>query len=97
MDYKTYNQLIFGIFILLALILFYQSWMNLVKKQLTKFSLDALILAYLRILRGEKQLSRARKSVTNAPQRLRNLGVIALISGMIAVYQAIDWYVKYLR
>jgi hypothetical protein len=97
MDYKTYNQLIFGIFTILALVLFYQSWMNLIKKQLTKFSLDALILAYVRVFRGEKELRRARNLVSNEPQRLRNLGLIALISGIIAVSQAIDWYVKYLR
>lgn len=97
MNYETYNQLIFGIFIILALVLFYQSWMNLIKKQLTKFSLDALILAYVRVFRGEKELRRARNLVLNEPQRLRNLGLIALICGIIAVYQAIDWYVKYLR
>ena len=97
MDYQTYNQLIFGIFILLALILFYQSWMNLVKKQITRFSFDALVFAYIRAFRGKQELRRAKKLITAAPQSLRNLGIIALISGVMAVYQAIEWYVKYLR
>jgi hypothetical protein len=97
LDLQSFNQLVSGIFIILALILFYQSWMNLVKKRFTKFSLDALILAYVRIIRGEKQHQRVRKLLSDDPQRLRNLGVIALISGILAVYQAVDWYVKNLR
>jgi hypothetical protein len=97
MAYQTYNQLIFGFFIILALVLFYQSWMNLVKKQLTRFSLDALILAYVRVIRGEQRLKRAQRLLAAEPQRLRSLGIIALLSGIAAVYQAIDWYIKFLK
>ncbi len=54
MSFETFNQLWTGLFIVLALVLFYQSWMNLVQKRLTKISFDALILLYLRVFHGEK-------------------------------------------
>ena len=96
MNYETFNQLTFGLYVLLALVLFYQSWMNLIKKQLTKFSLDALILVYLRIRQGEKSLKRARKLLAIEPNRLRLLGIWALTSGLAFVYLAIELYIKYL-
>jgi hypothetical protein len=97
MQYTTYNQFIFGMFILLALVLFYQSWMNLIRKQLTKFSLDALILFYVRLVRGEKQRRKTTRLLIDEPQRIRSLGIIALVAGVLALYQAIDWYLRYLR
>jgi len=96
MNYETFNHLTFGLYIAFALVLFYQSWMNLVKKQLTKFSLDALILVYLRIRQGEKSVKRARKLLANETNRLRLLGIWALISGVAFIYFAIDLYIKYL-
>ncbi|HLO29557.1 MAG TPA: hypothetical protein VK249_10505 [Anaerolineales bacterium] len=97
MDYETFNQLVFGFFIILALILFYQSYVNLIKKQLTKFCLDALLLAYLRVRQGEKSLKRAKKLLINEPNRLRTLGIFAFVGGIAAMYQAIAWYIKYLQ
>ena len=97
LSYIFYNQLIVIIFIMLGLVLFYQSWMNLVKRQLTRFSLDALILLYVRVFRGEQQLRKAKRLLSDKPERLRSIGIIALISGAIAFYQAFNWYLKYLQ
>jgi hypothetical protein len=97
MSYSAYNQLIFVIFMVLGLVLFYQSWINLAKKQLTSFSMDALILLYVRVFRGKEQLRRTKRLLSDEPQRLRILGVIAFISGTAAFYQAVNWYLRYLR
>ena len=97
MDYQTFNKLTFGLCIMFAFVLFYQSWMNIVKKQFTKFSMDALMLAYLKTRRGQKSVDRAKKMFITEPNRLRSLGIFALISGILLVYLSIDSYIKYLH
>ena len=97
MDYTTFNQLTFVLYLILALVLLYQSWINLVKKRVTKFSLDAVILAYIRIRRGEESLDRAKRLLINEPNRLRVLGIWALISGIALMYMSIDSYAKFIR
>jgi len=53
MDYQTYNWFAFWSFTLFAAVSFYQSWMNIVHKKLTKISFDALVIIYLRVLHGK--------------------------------------------
>jgi hypothetical protein len=70
--------------------------MNLVQKRLTKISFDALVLLYLRILQGEKSIRKAKRLIATEPNRLRILGILALISGILLIYEAMDWYFEFL-
>ena len=96
MSYESYNWFVFWFFIALALALFYQSWLNLAKRQLTNFSMDALMFLYLRVKNGKAAVAKAKKLLRNKPKRIQTLGFIALASACAAVYVAVDWYLKYL-
>ncbi len=96
MSYETFNWLSFWFFIALTFVLFYQSWLNLVKRQLTNFSLDALILLYVRVVRGKAAVAKAKKLLRKEPKRIRMLGIVALANAFVGVYVAIDLYIKYL-
>lgn len=52
MELGTFRLLITGIFIVLSIILFSQSWYNLFREKITKYSIDGLTLAYIRIIQG---------------------------------------------
>jgi len=96
MSYDSYNWFVFWLFIVLALVLFYQAWMNLVKKQLTNFSMDAILLLYLRLKNGKAASSKAKNLLRKEPKRMQRLGFIAIASAMAAIFVASDWYLKYL-
>ena len=90
MNNETFNQLSIWLYIILALILFYQSWMNIAKRQITKFSMDALVLLYIRTLKGKNALRKARDLLNREPNRLCTLGFFALCSALTFIYIAID-------
>jgi hypothetical protein len=96
MSYDSYNWFVFWLFIVLALVLFYQAWMNLVRKQLTKFSIDAILLLYLRVKNGKAASSKAKNLLRKEPKRMQKLGFIAIASALAAIYIASNWYLKYL-
>ena len=96
MSYESYNWFVFWIFVALALALLYQSWLNLVKRRLTSFSMDALMFLYLRIVRGEGAVTKAKSLLRKEPKRLQTLGIIALLGAFAAVYVAVDWYLRFL-
>jgi hypothetical protein len=54
-----YDWFVVCFFLILSCILFYQGWINLAKKEVTKFFLDAVVLAYLRIIRGKRYVANA--------------------------------------
>jgi len=95
MSYETFNQFSLWLYIVLALILFYQSWMNIVKRQITKVSMDALVLLYIRTLKGKNAYQRAKELLIREPNRIRMLGFFALCIGITFTYIAIDTYIKY--
>jgi hypothetical protein len=97
MDLETYDKFSVFFFVFLALVLFYQSWMNLAKKQLTNFSMDALVLLYLRVVRGKAAVENAKKLIYKEPSRLRFLGIAAFCCAITAMYVAVDNYQKYFR
>jgi hypothetical protein len=95
-SYLTFNLVTFVFCLVLALVLLYQSWINLVKKRLTRFSLDAAILAYIRFSQGEKGVQKARRLFNSEPNRLRVLGIWALISGVLLMYLSVDSYLRFI-
>src|SRR5215212_5527691 len=96
MSYDSYNRFVFLIFIALALALFYQSWLNLAKRQLTGFSMDALMFLYLRVKSGKAAVAKAKNLLRKEPKRIQTLGLIALAGAIAAIYVAVDWYLKHL-
>src|SRR5215217_5276904 len=96
MSYESYNGFVFWFFIALALVLFYQSWLNLAKRQLTNFSMDALVFLYLRVKSGKTAVTKAKNLLRKEPKRIQTLGFIALAGGFAAIYVAVDWYLKHL-
>ncbi len=96
MSYESYNEFVFWFFIVLALALFYQSWLNLGKRQLTSFSMDALVLLYLRVKSGKAGVAKAKNLLRKEPKRVQTLGFLALASAFAAIYVAADWYLKHL-
>jgi hypothetical protein len=97
MDYKTAIWLAFWFFVVLTAILFYQSWVNIVYKKLTKFSFDALMLFYLRVIRGKNFAINAMRLFEKEPNRIRTLGIYAFCGAIAGIYITIDWYFHYLR
>jgi hypothetical protein len=97
MSIETFDMLSVVLFVILAMILFYQSWMNLIKVQITKFSLDALLLLYLQIFRGKKSAKSSRELLSKDPHKLRMLGIFSLCGAITACYVAFDLYNKYIR
>ena len=97
MAYETYHNVSLVIFILLAVLLFYQSWVNLARHQLTKFCFDALLLLYIRARFGEGASKKTKKLFVQDLSRLQTLGFSALIGGVVFIYKAIDIYLKQVR
>jgi hypothetical protein len=97
MDLETFDKFSVFVFCFIAFVFFYQSWMNLAKKQLTKFSMDALVLMYIQAVRGKSASEKAKKLLYQEPSKLRNLGIAALCCAVTAIYIAVDIYQKYVR
>jgi hypothetical protein len=96
MSYETFNWVSFYFFIVLGLLLFFQTYINLVLKKITKFGIDEMALLYIRILRGKSVVDRARKLLSKEPKRIQLFGFVALISDFASIYEAIYWYGLYL-
>ena len=97
MNVETYDWLACGFFIVSAAVLFYQSWTNIIHKKLTGFSFDALMLIYLRKLRGKNSVANANRSFEKEPKRIQTLGIFAFCGALAAIYLAIDWYLLYIH
>jgi hypothetical protein len=97
MDLETFDKFSVYFFFFLALVLFYQSWMNLVEKRLSKFSIDALMFLYLRVFRGKEYSERAKGLLSKEPSRMRTLGIFSLCGAITAIYVAIDLYLKFVQ
>jgi hypothetical protein len=101
MEYQSvlaiYNWFVVFFFILLSVIFFYQSWINLVKKQLTKFSWDTLIFVFLYFARGKNYSDKAKKTIITDPEKMKRLGTAALLRGAASIGMAIFWYINFLR
>lgn len=97
MENKIFDWFVIWFFIISACILFYQGWMNIVHKNLTRFSFDALMLIYLRIFRGKTAVVNMKKIFTKEPKRIQTLGIFAVCGAFGAIYIALDWYLQYLR
>jgi len=96
MDYQTYNWFSFYFFITLAIVMFYQTYINLAVKKVSGFGLDGLALLYIRLAKGLSAFRKAQKLLSKDPKRIRFFGFYALISALIAIYLAFDLYSKYL-
>ena len=94
MSLESFEKFSTILFLIIALVFFYQSWMNLVKKRLTKFSMDALVLWYLRVFRGKEAVDKANKLFSEEPSRMRTIGILALCSAFTAIYVALEHYLK---
>jgi len=96
MSYETFNWVSFYFFIALGLLLFFQTYINLVLKKITAFGIDGMTLLYIRALRGQSAVDRARKLLTKETKRIQFFGFAALISGFVSIYEAINLYNMYL-
>lgn len=97
MSYESFTLLTLGLYLALTAILLYQSWMNLAKKQFTKYSWDALWLISIRARRGKKALSDVKKLFTQEPNRMRVFGLVSFLQGCVSFYLAIEWYMEHFR
>jgi hypothetical protein len=97
MAYETSTWLGFWLIIIMVMILLIQGWVNIVDHKLTKISFDALMLIYLRVLRGKKSMENSKRLLENEPKRTRTLGIYACLGALYGIYLALDWYIQYLR
>jgi hypothetical protein len=84
------DQIFVGFYLVTALVFFYQGWKNIFKKQLTSFSLDALLLWYLRKTRGSETAAEAETNLSQDANRMRTLGIVAFCGALLAIYLALN-------
>ncbi|MBK8616275.1 MAG: hypothetical protein IPN96_03995 [Anaerolineales bacterium] len=92
MSYEDFVRFAFGSFIVFAVMLLCQSYVNIAKKRFSKFSIDAIMLIVLQLVKGSVAVKREKRDF----QKIRKLGYYALASAALCVYYAIEWYVKYI-
>jgi hypothetical protein len=67
----------------------------LVRKEITSFSLDALIYFLIRTIGGKKNAKQAEKIIRET-ERIKRIGTIALIMAFSGVYNSIKWLTGHL-
>jgi hypothetical protein len=77
-------------FVFIAIISFYQAYINLFYRRVSKFSIDALLVFLIIRFGNENARKRARAFTTNAA-RIILFGVYALLSFFGAVYAITVW------
>ena len=92
-----YNWVVVFFFIVLSLVFFYQGWLNLAKNQISKFSWDALMFAYLHLIRGKKYSEKVRKTTLNNKEKMKKLGAGAIFRAAASIVMAIFWYISFLN
>ena len=74
----NYEWNVFFFLSITTLVFLCQSWINLVKRKTTTFSLDAIVLFLISVLGGKKRAKRAR-ILSRDPVRIKRIGIMALI------------------
>ncbi len=92
----VYDWTAFFILLFFTILLLYQSWVNLIKITLTNFSLDALMMLYLRLFRGKKIYERYKELILKEPKRIKLIGFCTLLAALGGIYVTIDWFLEYL-
>jgi len=92
----VYDWIAFFILLFFTILLLYQSWVNLTKITLTNFSLDALMMLYLRLFRGKKIYERTKRLILQEPKRVKLIGVCTLLAALGGIYVTIEWFLEYL-
>jgi hypothetical protein len=93
MSYENFNWFTVGSFIVLALMAFVQSYVNIAKNQFSNFFIDAAMLLFLSISKGKSAVNREKRNI----QKIHRIGYLTLAGGLLSLYYAIDWYVKYIK
>ena len=93
MKYEDFTNFAFWSFILVAIMLFYQSYINIVKKQYSRLSMDTIMLVVLRLAIGESEVKKAKRDYS----KIQKIGFYALAGGILSIYYAFDWYIRYIH
>ncbi|HUI88313.1 MAG TPA: hypothetical protein VLX61_06265 [Anaerolineales bacterium] len=86
---------LFSVFGCLFRIMFlYEAWTNLVKNQVSQFSIDALLWPIILSVSRPKVRKRI-VATQNDPRRLTPLSLIASLAGISFLYGIIEWFRTY--
>jgi len=85
------DDIAFLVFVILLTVMFiYQSWTNLIKKELSKFSIDALVLFLATSFGGRKYSERARR-LSRDPKRILFFGIYGILGALGGIYGIMTW------
>jgi len=88
------DWLFLAIYILLTLVFIFQAYINFARKELSKFSYDALSLFFATAFGGKQSRQRARV-LSKDPKRIRRFGVFALLGTAGGIYEIVNWIIRF--
>ena len=82
--------------ILLTLMFLLQAWENLIKKRISKFSIDALGFYLASTFTSRKGRQRALE-LSKDPKRIFLFGIFAILGTIGGIYETIIWFITYIH